>query len=73
VCVSNTFVVVNIHIIICILINLFAGQQYHGRAPQREVFLSIKHGVEAKNYDDIAKAEKLKPLEVWCDCVVEME
>ncbi|KIH58941.1 hypothetical protein ANCDUO_10843 [Ancylostoma duodenale] len=24
----------------------------------------MKHGVEAKNYDDIAKAEKLKPLEV---------
>uniref|UniRef100_A0AC35U1M8 GOLD domain-containing protein n=1 Tax=Rhabditophanes sp. KR3021 TaxID=114890 RepID=A0AC35U1M8_9BILA len=30
----------------------------------REVFLSMKHGVEAKNYDDLAKAEKLKPLEV---------
>lgn len=24
----------------------------------------LKHGVEAKNYDDLAKAEKLKPLEV---------
>ncbi|KAK6039883.1 hypothetical protein COOONC_22610 [Cooperia oncophora] len=24
----------------------------------------MKHGVEAKNYDDLAKAEKLKPLEV---------
>lgn len=24
----------------------------------------MKHGVEAKSYDDIAKAEKLKPLEV---------
>ncbi|KAK6038990.1 hypothetical protein COOONC_23505 [Cooperia oncophora] len=23
----------------------------------------MKHGVEAKNYDDLAKAEKLKPLE----------
>ncbi|KAJ1374069.1 hypothetical protein KIN20_036662 [Parelaphostrongylus tenuis] len=30
----------------------------------REVSLKMKHGVEAKNYDDIAKAEKLKPLEV---------
>lgn len=24
----------------------------------------LKHGVEAKNYEDLAKAEKLKPLEV---------
>ncbi|CAL2044888.1 unnamed protein product [Caenorhabditis brenneri] len=31
---------------------------------KREVSLVLKHGVEAKNYDDIAKAEKLKPLEV---------
>lgn len=30
----------------------------------REVLLILKHGVEAKNYDDLAKAEKLKPLEV---------
>lgn len=32
--------------------------------PEREVFLDLKHGIEAKNYEDIAKAEKLKPLEV---------
>ncbi|CAJ0576178.1 unnamed protein product, partial [Mesorhabditis spiculigera] len=31
---------------------------------KREFSLTMKHGVEAKNYDDIAKAEKLKPLEV---------
>ncbi|KAH7715354.1 integral membrane protein [Aphelenchoides avenae] len=30
----------------------------------REVSLVLKHGVEAKNYEDLAKAEKLKPLEV---------
>lgn len=24
----------------------------------------MKHGVEAKNYEELAKAEKLKPLEV---------
>jgi hypothetical protein len=30
----------------------------------REVSLMLKHGVEAKNYEDLAKAEKLKPLEV---------
>uniref|UniRef100_A0A0N4Z0W1 GOLD domain-containing protein n=1 Tax=Parastrongyloides trichosuri TaxID=131310 RepID=A0A0N4Z0W1_PARTI len=31
---------------------------------EREISLTLKHGVEAKNYDDLAKAEKLKPLEV---------
>jgi len=31
---------------------------------QREVHLTMKHGVEAKNYEELAKAEKLKPLEV---------
>lgn len=37
----------------------------YGRAPPppREVTFQIRHGVEAKNYDDIAKAEKLKPME----------
>lgn len=30
----------------------------------REVSLNMKHGVEAKSYEDLAKAEKLKPLEV---------
>lgn len=35
-----------------------------GRAPDQFVTLNTKHGVEAKNYEDIAKAEKLKPLEV---------
>lgn len=34
------------------------------RLPQREIFINMKHGVEAKNYDDLAKAEKLKPLEI---------
>lgn len=33
-------------------------------AGDREVSLSVKRGVEAKNYADIAKAEKLKPMEV---------
>ncbi|XP_075425942.1 transmembrane emp24 domain-containing protein 10-like [Ascaphus truei] len=28
------------------------------------ITLDVKHGVEAKNYEDLAKAEKLKPLEV---------
>lgn len=33
-------------------------------AGDREVTLNVKRGVEAKNYADIAKAEKLKPMEV---------
>lgn len=33
-------------------------------AADREVFINVKRGVEAKNYADIAKAEKLKPMEV---------
>ncbi|CAI9591712.1 unnamed protein product [Staurois parvus] len=32
--------------------------------PDQLVMLNIKHGVEAKNYEALAKAEKLKPLEV---------
>ena len=35
-----------------------------GGGKGREVSLVMKHGVEARNYDDIAKAEKLKPMEV---------
>lgn len=35
-----------------------------GQGTVREVSLDMKHGVEAKSYDDLAKAEKLKPLEV---------
>lgn len=35
-----------------------------GHGVDREVFLVMKHGVEAKNYADLAKAEKMKPLEV---------
>ncbi|KAM4625446.1 transmembrane emp24 domain-containing protein 10-like [Polymixia lowei] len=35
-----------------------------GRVPDQLVKLEMKHGVEAKNYEEIAKVEKLKPLEV---------
>lgn len=42
----------------------FESQGRAGGNAEREVFLNMKHGVEAKNYQDIAKAEKLKPLEV---------
>ncbi|KAG8563662.1 hypothetical protein GDO81_016169 [Engystomops pustulosus] len=34
------------------------------RSPDQLIVLNVKHGVEAKNYEDLAKAEKLKPLEV---------
>jgi len=40
------------------------GRPASGHSSEHEVYLSMKHGVEAKNYQDIAKAEKLKPLEV---------
>jgi len=45
---------------ICISSHPPGGHQ----AGPREVQLLIKHGVEAKNYEDVAKAEQLKPLEV---------
>lgn len=35
-----------------------------GVPPPREISLQLKHGIEAKNYEDQAKAEKLKPLEL---------
>jgi len=35
-----------------------------GEAPDIDIELDLKHGVEAKNYDDLAKAEQLKPLEL---------
>ena len=31
---------------------------------RHEVFLQTKHGVEAKNYENLGDAAKLKPLEV---------
>ena len=34
------------------------------RGGRHEVFLQTKHGVEAKNYDNLGDAAKLKPLEV---------
>lgn len=34
------------------------------RGSNREVFVTMKHGIEAKDYGEVAKAEKLKPLEV---------
>ena len=33
------------------------------RLPQRVVFIDVKYGVDTKNYDDLARAEQLKPLE----------
>lgn len=45
---------------ICFESKMVSGSQGLARA----VSLNMKHGVEAKSYDDLAKAEKLKPLEV---------
>ncbi|KAG3289346.1 TMED10-like [Ictidomys tridecemlineatus] len=35
-----------------------------GRIPDQLLILDMKHGVEAKNYKEMAKVEKLRPLEV---------
>jgi hypothetical protein len=35
-----------------------------GEQVKREAKLILKHGIEAKNYDDVGKAEKLKPMEL---------
>uniref|UniRef100_A0AAR2K0P7 GOLD domain-containing protein n=1 Tax=Pygocentrus nattereri TaxID=42514 RepID=A0AAR2K0P7_PYGNA len=40
------------------------SQMGTGRVPDQLINLDMKHGVEAKNYEEIAKVEKLKPLEV---------
>jgi len=43
----------------------FESKMPHGvHGGDREVTINVKRGVEAKNYGDIAKAEKLKPMEV---------
>ncbi|XP_062502469.1 transmembrane emp24 domain-containing protein 10-like [Corticium candelabrum] len=36
----------------------------HGYGAEREATVTLKHGVEAKNYAELGKAEKLKPLEI---------
>lgn len=40
------------------------SEGHAGGGVEREVTLNVKHGVEARNYEDLAKAEKLKPMEV---------
>jgi hypothetical protein len=39
-------------------------QTGHHHGPDREVHLEMKHGVEAKSYEEIANVGKLKPLEM---------
>lgn len=41
-----------------------ANKQGAAKGESVEVELTIKRGVEAKNYDELAKAEQLKPLEL---------
>ncbi|XP_030637476.1 transmembrane emp24 domain-containing protein 10 isoform X2 [Chanos chanos] len=42
----------------------FESKSPMGEVPDQLINLDMKHGVEAKNYEEIAKVEKLKPLEV---------
>merc|ERR1712142_549206 len=42
----------------------FHSEGTHGQGIDREIFLDVKTGVEAKNYDDLQKTEKLKPMEL---------
>jgi hypothetical protein len=52
---------------ICFETKLPSGQQQNHLSAQhttKEVTIKIKHGVETKDYDALAKANKLKPLEV---------
>ena len=52
---------------ICFESKLPHGQQNHHLSMQsttKEVTLQLKHGFETKDYDALAKANKLKPLEV---------
>ncbi|RWS11486.1 transmembrane emp24 domain-containing protein bai-like protein [Dinothrombium tinctorium] len=37
---------------------------HHQKVPPKEVYLDLKHGVEAKNYEQLAAVSKLKPLEM---------
>jgi len=39
-------------------------QTGHQTGPEREVHLEMKHGVEAKSYEELANVGKLKPLEM---------
>lgn len=41
----------------------FHSQGAAGIVDQREVYIDIRQGAEAKNYDAIAQAENLKPVE----------
>ncbi|CAF3517334.1 unnamed protein product [Rotaria sp. Silwood1] len=52
---------------VCFETKLLHGQQQHHLSSQhttKQVTIHIKHGVETKDYDALAKANKLKPLEI---------
>jgi len=42
----------------------FTSYSQGHQMPPREVYIDLKHGVEAKNYDEIAAVGKLKPMEL---------
>lgn len=47
---------------VCFTSKLAGGKD--AAAEDSNITLELKHGVEAKNYDELAKAEQLKPLEM---------
>ncbi|CAF1260948.1 unnamed protein product [Rotaria sp. Silwood1] len=52
---------------VCFETKLLHGQQQHHLSSQhttKQVTIHLKHGVETKDYDALAKANKLKPLEI---------
>ena len=42
----------------------FQSEGKIGQGMDREISVDVKTGVEAKNYDDLQKTEKLKPMEL---------
>lgn len=43
-----------------------------GRLPDQLMILDMKHGVEAKNYEELGRAEKLRLLEVRLRCLEDL-
>ena len=48
----------------CLVCSFLSRVPPNVRGLRHEVFLSTKHGVEAKSYEGLGDANKLKPLEV---------
>lgn len=59
---SSIFIYILLFFILYIFYYIYLSEP-GGDSRDRSVYLDIKHGAEMKDYDAIAKAEKLKPLE----------